>query len=408
MEHAQVGAGLLVCVCQGCMHDNEVSQAFAQSVEDISKSRVRFALQDAFSHAGTDTGTEEGTGGNRTHAVPLPPGTGAEGAGRTGAEERMRALRLQGHVADASDAVVAGSTAACSHAALLDDGLTEQQLEPKPRKPHELKSCHFCGLDAGVAASTSCAHDTGTAGSGNSGAPSAVSMQNGPQAVKLRLCSGCGSVRYCSDACKVAGWEAGHKRHCQQVQAARAEDARLAALAALPSGEAEKQQQVEEMQQGAAASFSSTTQPSTSTGCTSLHELQGVQTYTRTPTCSSRTPAVPSPSAPGAAVEQKQQASPLAHGACDALSQTEHMAVPLQTAAEEGALGPSDSHASQRPDPQWLQEAYEMLDRHKAAQAATFANAHARLTHHLEEQTAAFARMRAMALAARGRLGRIC
>ncbi|KAI8473912.1 MAG: hypothetical protein J3K34DRAFT_497386 [Monoraphidium minutum] len=50
--------------------------------------------------------------------------------------------------------------------------------------------------------------------------------------VRLKLCRGCRSDRYCSDACAKAAWRAGHRDECRELQAQRAAAAQPAAGAA--------------------------------------------------------------------------------------------------------------------------------------------------------------------------------
>ncbi|KAI8473915.1 MAG: hypothetical protein J3K34DRAFT_518623 [Monoraphidium minutum] len=51
--------------------------------------------------------------------------------------------------------------------------------------------------------------------------------------VQLKLCVGCRSVRYCSEACAKAAWPAGHREECRELKAQR-----KAAAAAAPKGRA--------------------------------------------------------------------------------------------------------------------------------------------------------------------------
>ncbi len=37
--------------------------------------------------------------------------------------------------------------------------------------------------------------------------------------LRLQLCSGCNTARYCSEACQRAAWRAGHKGACRRLQA---------------------------------------------------------------------------------------------------------------------------------------------------------------------------------------------
>ncbi|KAI8471660.1 MAG: hypothetical protein J3K34DRAFT_416364 [Monoraphidium minutum] len=42
-----------------------------------------------------------------------------------------------------------------------------------------------------------------------------------PGGGRLKLCSGCRSVRFCSDKCQRLGWKARHRDECAALQAAR-------------------------------------------------------------------------------------------------------------------------------------------------------------------------------------------
>jgi chromosome segregation ATPase len=66
---------------------------------------------------------------------------------------------------------------------------------------------------------------------------STITAAGGQGAVKLKLCSLCGSVYYCSAACQAAAWEGGHSAACKALRASkmaelRARDEGLAAAAA--------------------------------------------------------------------------------------------------------------------------------------------------------------------------------
>ncbi len=37
--------------------------------------------------------------------------------------------------------------------------------------------------------------------------------------LRLRLCSGCNTARYCSEACQRVAWRAGHKGACRRLRA---------------------------------------------------------------------------------------------------------------------------------------------------------------------------------------------
>lgn len=77
------------------------------------------------------------------------------------------------------------------------------------------QTCSSCGAVAGSHKSSS--NDAGSS-TATSGAGSGV--------VKLKVCVGCRSVRYCSDECQKSHWEeGGHKRQCKRLQAVAAKEA---------------------------------------------------------------------------------------------------------------------------------------------------------------------------------------
>ncbi|KIY99183.1 hypothetical protein MNEG_8779 [Monoraphidium neglectum] len=49
----------------------------------------------------------------------------------------------------------------------------------------------------------------------------AVCGRGAGEGFKLRMCSGCRAVRYCSEACAKSAWRSGHKAECGQLQQER-------------------------------------------------------------------------------------------------------------------------------------------------------------------------------------------
>ena len=87
-----------------------------------------------------------------------------------------------------------------------------------------LDSGSLSGGGAGPAGSSAAgASSSGATATAPAGAAQALACAHcgkapgGPEGVKLKRCSGCRRVRFCSPACLKAAWKAGHKAECGQA-----------------------------------------------------------------------------------------------------------------------------------------------------------------------------------------------
>ena len=160
------------------------------------------------------------------------------------AELGVQALQLLHHQGDGRLALAAhapgGAWPALLHAVIED--LTRSQLGAEVQQAaaavlRRLRRGAYCGQgERADAASNEARHLAAAAPSATQTAPIAqpprpprtcaapgCSVTRG-----LRLCGGCGSVRYCGEACSRAHWRA-HRAECRRLQAEQADEAAAAA-----------------------------------------------------------------------------------------------------------------------------------------------------------------------------------